>query len=195
MRMEEVKPYIEEHLSVTRQQVTLAKAFILDYCRPHWRCTTKDILKALLEKHEVSSSGPEHGLLLDDPVACKRGLRQTLDWISWCLAAEEAVWGLIGASRIVPLGLDKTYSVNFSFNYKDGGTSGGLPLNEIGAYLPAEIRLAPSMRNGVEQPLTDGDLYLQEIDIDDLHEEVKQALREAAECFRHDLYAPCLAML
>ena len=44
-------------------------------------------------------------------------------------------------------------------------------------------------------PLTDCDLYLKELRIENLHEEIERSLREAIHCFRFDLYLACLAML
>jgi hypothetical protein len=61
--------------------------------------------------------------------------------------------------------------------------------------VPSEVRLAPSLQGKKPQPLSDADLYLAELQIPELHVEIKEALAQAVQCFRHDLFVPCLAML
>jgi hypothetical protein len=48
---------------------------------------------------------------------------------------------------------------------------------------------------GINQPLSDPDLYLHELAIENLHKEVEQSLRESVKCFKHELYLGCLALL
>ena len=43
--------------------------------------------------------------------------------------------------------------------------------------------------------MSDPDLFLYNLNIEGLHDDVEQSLREAVRCFRHELYLACLAML
>lgn len=68
-------------------------------------------------------------------------------------------------------------------------------MKEHNISVPTTLRIAPSAINNLPQPLSDPDLYLADFEIDDTHAEVEDSLRQAALCFRHELYVPCLAML
>jgi hypothetical protein len=57
------------------------------------------------------------------------------------------------------------------------------------------VKLAPSRSTQQNQPLSNPDLFLHELNIPNLHKEVEEALCEAVRCFRHELYLACLAML
>lgn len=75
------------------------------------------------------------------------------------------------------------------------GTASSWSFDEINVHVPNQIWMSPSFEQGQRSALTDGDLFLNEIDIPNLSKEIEEALREAVKCFRHELFTACLAML
>lgn len=75
------------------------------------------------------------------------------------------------------------------------GESGGWTFEQLAVGVPYRVWRAKSWASNRHRPLSDGDLYLRELGIANLHPLVDESLQEAVTCFRHDLYAPYLAML
>jgi len=74
-----------------------------------------------------------------------------------------------------------------------GGSRGGWTFDDLKYAIPTRVhRHPPAFRN---TPLVDGDLYLENMALPDLHQGVADALKQAANCLRHDLFTPALAML
>src|SRR5207249_432115 len=60
---------------------------------------------------------------------------------------------------------------------------------------PVAVFPAPSYRDAKHHSLSDGDLFLSDLGGHNLHPLIEESLRQAVQCFRHELYLPCLAML
>jgi hypothetical protein len=76
-----------------------------------------------------------------------------------------------------------------------GGQSSGWTFDQLTMGVPRRLARAISWSTNPYRPLSDPDLYLRELGVVNLHPLVEESLQEAVTCFRHDLYAPCLAML
>ena len=76
-----------------------------------------------------------------------------------------------------------------------GNYGTGWNFDDFSLPVPVQVRRAPSLEYDGEQFLSDADLYLQRIDVPNMHPEVQEALREAVRCFRSELYTAAVAML
>src|SRR5258708_1065385 len=95
----------------------------------------------------------------------------------------------------LPRRAQRTTILGLSGDFRgSGGETSGWRFGEFALVMPTRLMLAPSWRSPA-QSLSDGDLYLHELGIPDLHPDVEQSLHEAVRCFRHELYLPTLAML
>ncbi len=192
MHADEAKEYIVDNIKVPRQRVTVAKAFILKNFDPN----SETLIKSFLDS--VDAEMPQQ-VVLHQSVDAVPTLKQAAEAISWKLAACEAIWGLISSSFLIPAsnqfygdigGLGWTTVVPGS-----GGSSSGFSLDELSIRVPSQLVLPRSSHNDLSQPLTDPDLYLKELNLPNLPQEIEEALREAVRCFRYDMYLACLAML
>ena len=95
MNDDEAMKYIIRETTVTRQQVTLAKAYILENFQP----STPTLIDSFLAS--VDARMPERIILhpTQDPIP---SLKSAVETISWKLAACEAIWGLISSAAVFP---------------------------------------------------------------------------------------------
>lgn len=111
--------------------------------------------------------------------------------ISLQLAAIYAIWELVHSGHLLPRG--SIQEKRPSIPYQSSHQSGGWRFHEFAFSYPARV-FRPA-RSYVEGRFTNGDLYLQQLEIEDLHPGIEEALQEAARCFRHDLLTGTVAML
>lgn len=192
MNQAEAEALIRAKITVTRQQVVIAKAFILK----HFTKSTGSMLRNLIQSMEATQ--PEK-VVLHPSVPLEPQLSQVASNITWKLAFGEAIWGLINSSVLIPNG-SQYHSIQADQQWTTvipggGGTSSGWRFEDAEISVPLEVRIAPSIESNLPQPLSDPDLYLHDFEIPDLHPEVEEALKQAALCLRHELNIPCLAML
>lgn len=192
MTQDEVGKFITSNVSVTRQKVTIAKAYVLD----NFLAKTEDLINSFLTSK--SATMPEQ-IVLHATVEPGPILKQAVDSVSWRFAICEAIWALIGQAVIFPDG-SQTNLQEARLGYttvvkSSGGTSGGVDLPNLYMQVPDKLLLSRSSASKEYQPLTCPDLYLGEVDISDLNPEIETALREAVLCFRHELFTASLAML
>jgi hypothetical protein len=192
MSPDEAKQHIVDAVAVRRQQVTLAKAFILKNFQPD----TAQLVGQFL--NSVDAKMPDK-LVLHQSVDTLPNLRAAAEAISWKIAACEAVWGLISNGAIFPASASLWGEIEVlactTVVPGSGGLSGGVKLDELSVRVPDRLVLPRSSEEDSAQPLTDPDLYLNELDLPDLDSAIETALRQAVQCFRHDLFLACLAML
>ena len=192
MDAQEARHYITLKVDVSRQKVAIAKEFIL----AHFSSDSEQLLQGLLR--EIDAVMPNEVVLHPsvDPIPT---LEKTAASISWRLAGCEAVWGLIHAGAIIPASSDvREEPPNLRWTTVipgSGGTTSGMDLREFASVVPRVLMLAPSRRfHPSEEILTDPDLYLRRINAE-VGPAVKEALKEAVQCFKHGLYTACVAML
>lgn len=192
MHQDEVASLIKSQINVTRQHVVIAKAYILK----HFEASTQNMLNKF--KLDMEAGQPEK-VVLHPSVPLKPQIDQAVKAIIWQLAFGEAVWGLINANVIIPMGYDMV-TIQAEQQWTTvvpggGGLSAGWHFEEHYMPVPLNMRIAPTIVNDLPQPLSDPDLYLADLEIPDLHTEIEESLKQAALCFRYELNIPCLAML
>ena len=202
MDKEKIKNQILKNVNVLKSNIFLAKNYIMIN------------IKDLIGKNSLGYSVDIFPLLRDfnnDNIIFQN--RNTVDFtaelydsesddrileisksLSSKLSFYESFWGLIHSNVLL---IDSTEYINPNFscliNVEQGQSL--KPVSLIRFNLPRFIKLAPSLVNQNKQILIDSDLYLSKIDIPKMHPEVKKSLEEAINCFRFDLYTPCLVML
>lgn len=193
MRETEARQTIASKVFVLRQHVTIAKTYILRHFEPD----TRKLLHNFLS--EQNCQMPTE-IVLHPNVNPETVIAQAAESILWQVALGEAVWALIHDGLLMPASPDLTPVIQPHLKWAtvvpgSGGYSSGWRFEEFDILLPGRVRLAPSFADAPPQYLADGDLFLAEMDIPDIHPEIGEALRDAVRCFRHELYVPCLAML
>jgi hypothetical protein len=192
MNEAEAKRRIIEGINVTRQRVTIAKAFVLKNFDPNAATLIESFMKS------VEAKMPQQ-LVLHQSIDPIPTLKEYSEAISWKLAACEAIWGLISNGAVFPASTDLFGDIGpvqwTTVIPGSGGHSSGFQLDGLSIRVPRALALPKSADGYTSQPLTDPDLYLKELDLPGFLSEIEVALREAVRCFRHELYLACLAML
>lgn len=189
MNENEAQQAIVDKVCVSRQKVLLAKAFFVANFKGGSEHLINDLLvhvHALMPEKMVFGRSVD----VDDAVS------KAADAISWRLAGAQAIWELIHANVFLPNSENlRRIDIRLEWTNVDSGQSSGWRFDEFSFIVPGSVRPAPSENTNAYQPLTDPDLYLNELDVPGLSSEVEDALRESVKCLRHELYTACLAML
>lgn len=191
MNPDEARATLEENIRVTRQQVTIAKAFILKNFKQDTEALIADFLK------EMEVTVPTQ-IVIPQTVDTEENLRQAAQGLSWKLAACEAIWGVITSGLIIPCDLSLSEPIGtlqWTMVVPGGGQSSSWHLEHFSVPVPRRLLMPRSISSELDQPLSDPDLFLHKLKIPNLHGEVQESLREAVLCFRQELYLACLAML
>jgi hypothetical protein len=190
--LDEAELLLNSKVHVTHSLVTLAKAFILKNFNPF----TEHMEAAFLQHMDAQ---PIPTMVVHSSVSLEPQIAAAARAISCQLALAEALWALVHQGVIHRKQNDyrelRPHQSWTSVVKGSSGHSGGWDLHEHWIVVPSYVRLAPSATTHAPQPLSDDDIYLLELDIPDLHPGVEQFLRQAVQCFRHELYLPSLAML
>jgi len=189
MRPDDGEKAILDSVAVSRADIAAAKAFFI-------RAAEHNTAR-LIDKW-ITANGVEY----PEPVPLREkstddDLRRVARALSLKLAASYAVWELVGAGCLTPAGVmhEETPSVGYTIIIPGGrgGRSEGWQFHKLTFSYPTRIhRPIEASRRGV---FTDGDLYLQGLGLADLHPGIEEALREAVQCFRYDLFTGAVAML
>lgn len=198
MLLQEIEKKITAMIRVTPQQVTLAKAFLLKYFKPSPSANSPgDGIEKLLKSVQVKVPDV---ICVHETEDSEKMMEQAAEAISWKLAGCEAIWGLISSNLLIPDFAVGYYSPDLNVPYSTqlqtpAATSPKLSLSHLTIRVPHVVRIPYSSLERPNQSLSDPDLFLHELDIQNLHKGVEKALREAVHCFHHELYLACLAML
>jgi hypothetical protein len=192
MNLDEAKQFIINHISVTPQAVIIAKAYGATHCTG----TSRSLIDAFLK--EMDALMPEE-VVVHPSINSEPGLKKVAESISWQLAMCEAIWALVHDNIFLPYDtrlIQPSFSVQYSTIVgRGGGQRGDWGFDQFSIHVPEQFRGALSRRNTQENILSDGDLYIHELNVPNIHGEIEDALRDAVRCFRHELYTPALAML
>jgi len=192
MNSKEIENAISKGVSVSRQDVMLAKSFILS----HFNRDSLEMLRRFLEHVEVKKLTE---FVIHGSVPAEPQIKQVTDSFRWQLAFAEGVWGLLGAGLLLPCARDsRVIEARQAWTTVvpgTGGMSSGWHFAEFDVAIPAFFRLAPTISDPKKLALSDADLFIHELGTVEMAPDVEQALRQAVECFRNDLYLPCLVML
>lgn len=184
MSPDQAKTLLESSIAVTNQMVMYAKAFILK----NFNTDTCRLLDALLKN--IEASVPER-IVIHSSVDTETMVRQAAKAISWRLAGCEAIWGLISNGLLIPGSSSLTEECR-SLSWTtvipgSGGTSSGWQLDHLSLPVPGRILKPFSSVAEINQPLSDPDMYLHELAIENLDKDVEESLRESVRWFKHDL--------
>jgi len=188
MRPDDGEKAVLERVKVSRADIAAAKGFVVSTTEH----STSKLLDQWIASNEVSCPRPLllRGDNIDDD------LRKVARFLSLRLAGAYALWELIGTCHLIPAGeiCEETPTIDYTTVIPgSGGQSGGWLFHKLTFSYPSRIyRPMEAAQRGV---FTDGDLYLQELGLVDLHPGIEEALREAVRCFRYDLFTGTVAML
>jgi hypothetical protein len=190
MTSDEARRFVVDNVVVRRQHLMLMKGLLLE----HYNDDPTVMLDAAIKR--IGASNPSDVVLHPtvDPVPV---LRQFAEWISWQIAGYEALWGLVHSNVLLTVTAGMT-TLHPSIQWTtvvpgSGGERGGWDFPEFKISIPNW--LTRSRASTVPQVLCDPDLFLQELNIPDLHSEVADALREAVFCFGAELHTAAIVML
>lgn len=193
MNSSEAEKQIRERIVVTPQKVVIAKAILLEAAKTISRTT--ELVDAVLRANEASI--PQQ-VVLHPSVDSMAAVAVAAEGLSWQLAAREALWSLIHS------GLMYSMSENISGDSTSvgwttvvpgsGGESSGWRFEETRLPVPQMVRRSPSL-SASNQFLSEPDLYLHSLGVENMHADVSQAFAEAVKCFRAELFTASLAML
>lgn len=181
MRQEEASEKIVASVTVTREDVTRAKAFTLQAAESDVATLADQWLQAqrytspkdiYLEAAEVADT-----VAL---IARSYSLR---------MALYQAVWELINAGEIFVAGSPSLWKASVTWRTSHG--AGGLQLDRINCSYPTRIQKPPL----ANEPVLDVDIFLQGLNCTSLHEGIREAVEQSLRCFRRGLYLPAIAML
>ena len=188
MSPEDGKEAVLERLKVSRADIAAAKSFVVRTTEH----SPSNLLDQWITSNEVSC--PEPLILRGDDV--DDDLRKAARFLSLRLAGAYALWELIWAGFLIPAGdiLEEAPTIQYTTVIPgSGGYSGGWDFGELTFSYP--VRIYRPVEAAQSSVFTDGDLYLQELSLIDLHPGIEEALREAVRCFRYDLFTGTVAML
>lgn len=191
MTANEALKLLEKQIHVTPQKVTIAKGHIIN----HFNSDPAAMIKSLLTAIEASAAEKLVIHLVNDSEA---NIKVVADTVSWTLAGCEAVWNLISSGFLIPGSSDmypQAPHVEWTSVVQGSGSRGSLDLGRFSLPLPRSVLLCPSAANQERQVLSDPDLFLHSLEIQGIHKQVEDSLREAVRCFRNELFLACLAML
>jgi hypothetical protein len=184
---DELRDRVVGGVAVTNQEIAAAEAFFAHDLAG--RGNSSAMLARLAEHH--------HAVLPKKVSLNSRGdntpvVSQLAQAISIAVAGVEAIWRLIHRDQLLTAGVLVNLALHVGWE-TDTGTGSGWQFTEYEIPYPTSVMRAPS-RNSVEV-LCNHDLYIHELAVPGLSEEVERALREAVQCFAAELYTPCAAML
>jgi hypothetical protein len=195
--MKQAYEQFKAQIQVTPQMVICAKHFIA--ANGNFGSSThvgsKTILDALLKS--VGASMPKV-ISLHAHADTAGMIKEWAEAVSWTLAGAEAIWGLISANQLLSLKSNVMSAVSAPYwttNFTGGHGSGNRFPDDIHFTIPVLVIVPYSKREGASEILDEPDLFLHNLDIQGLHEDVEESLREAVRCFRHELYLASLTML
>ncbi len=192
MSRQQAEKLLISKVNVTNQMVTYAKSYFLN----NFQGRTEQLIASLLES--VEAKKPEK-VIIHPSVDSEEQLSKGAKYISWRLAGREAIWGLVSTNCLIPAQNghdDGAISIDWSTVVPGSGEmSAGWRFEQFALPLPIRVYLRPSGINETDQPLSDPDLYMHELDIEGLNNDIEASLRESVLCFKNELYLGCLALL
>jgi hypothetical protein len=192
---EEVYSQINKCISVTHLQIVVAKEFILSQFNVDENLQTNAILQKFLVS--VDAIAPEK-VIIHQSIDSASTIKQVIQNISWRLAFSEAIWALVHTNFLIPLDgaiYTDEPSVSWTSVIQGGsGMSSGWNFKNCIYSFPIRLKAAWSQSHN-NTYLNDPDIYLRKLNIENIHDDVEVALKDAILCFKAELYTPCLAML
>lgn len=180
MHENEANKYLQDEVSVTREDIARGKDYLLK--------TTRGAMDELADQwlREQKLSLPR--MINGDAPNLKDVLDSAARAISVKLALFQAAWELIASGELICAGATMVWQPIADYKYL--GHGGGVRLNNSYTY-PSQIERLPL----VNEQNIDTDIFLRGIDCKTLHPGILQAVVQSLACFRRGLYMPAIAML
>lgn len=180
MSPQEAADRIVEAASVTREDISRAKGFILGSLASETYTLAEEWLKA------QGAVAPRDVHL--DSAAVDDELALIAKSCSLRMALYQAVWELVSSSDLLLAGETAMWTAQATWRTSHGGA--GLLLDRLTCPYPSRVR-RPPLSN---QPPQDVDVFLKDLNAG-LHAGVHEAVKQSLTCFRRGLFLPSLAML
>lgn len=188
-----VEKRIRDNISVNRQKVITAKAFIMNL-----NDEVIDTFNAL--KHFTSSQGFPKPIefVIHHSVDIDEQIRNTSEYLSYKRAFLEGLIELIHSNLLFPLD-GRLNSPGESIKWTtvvpgQGGTTSSWNFGYLTLPVPSQVQKSFS-KVSTDFTLFEPDLYIKNLQVNNADEEVLEALSDSIECFKVGLYRPSLAML
>jgi hypothetical protein len=191
MRPDEARQRVIETVQPTTQHVVIAKQYLLS--RPLESGRPTEILKLFVRHIQVQMPDV---LTFNASTDATPLIAQVGTSITWQLAFHEAVWDLIHAGELLVVASqleDVTPYVQIFEGYPGRGGARGEIYGEFTMAFPQGI--IRSRITDRKHTLASPDLYLAELNVAVIHEDIRFALLEAVRCFKHELYLSAVVMI
>lgn len=192
------REYIASHINPSRIDVVAAKSHFAELvksglARDHDVAGAQFLVK-WLEKATALGNARELTFSSTDREA---DVAKIAEWLTQHQVAAIALWELVHTGLLMPFGPPQKHLPNLKLNVVQtmmrSSAEAGAMFQRWEVSLPQLVRSVGSLENTGE--LSDGDLFVEPLEIVGLHDGVRAALREAVRCYRHNLIKPTLAML
>lgn len=180
--------YIRSHVSVSRQDIIVAKRYIVK----HHKGVVSESISSYLGY--VNASEPKK-LDLGRGEDWSQELDRVVRYYSQGLAACQAIWELVHSNVLIRNSENQVGGLRPSIGFTTGGFSSSYKFDDFQILVPRTLCSAPSVSNRHADVLTDADLFLNQVGYTNLDPLIESALRDAVECYAMELYTPCVAML
>ena len=184
MKLEKIKSSLIEKASPERIDIIAAKSFLLGE-KPDGGDTW-----SLSKEWAIRVAGPIPATLSYGTAEDEATVENFARYYKAQVALLQAVWELISVCLFIPGPVIR--EDEFSQSCSDGISSNHIELKEIGIPFPGRVIRPKAPPKTI---LSDGDLYLDALPSSDFHPGIKEALRLAVSCFRHEFFTPAVAML
>lgn len=195
MNIHQIEKEIKDRILIDQHKVIVAKNFIMN---------EGDIIDVAtsLDKFTKSQGYPLiTEVVVHESVSIEEQIQQVSDYISWYVAFSQGILDLIHSGYLNPIS-QQLYPCSGNLYIRwttvvgnSGGMSSSWSFNEYIVFVPAKVK--KSLVRGQEHGFTlfDVDLFISNLDINNAHAEVIEALSDAIACFKKELYRPSLTML
>lgn len=196
---------ISRKVRPTRVEVQVAKSFILrsifegNYSDQGPGVRAEELVAAFLRYMDPSSTAEMVFQRLEDSDVFEGKTAHIARQVGWTATAGEALLECIHANLLMAMSehiSTLAHRVRYTQQQSpSSSTSSTWHFESFAVVVPTYVQIVPSVRDQGQEILADGDVFLSALNITEVHELVAEALGEAVQCFRHELYTPCLAML
>src|SRR5688500_1473798 len=171
MTIAAVAELVHRAIQPTRQQVTLAKDYVVHSLpKLPGRYDTSALLSGFVQHLRAE---PPSVIEVNQPAEeLARQTRLLALSVSAELAPAKATWELIGAGVVVPVaqGHYTRTPMLKTITTRNGGSSGdNQEMAEFLISLPQQVMLGPAYRRSSPEPFVDGDLYLRDLNVPGLN--------------------------
>lgn len=191
MNDQEIESAIRASVNVSRQQVTLAKAIILESAKS--KTSPLALIQQVMQKNGVSLTIPVVFGKEDDASVIKA----ISIYLSWHVAACEAILALVHAGLLFGEGEGRDSLSSFRWQRVGPNTSSSSSWNFESFSVPVPQNLARSLSSQSDKNsfLIEPDLYVSTLGVSSMHADVEASFVEAVKCFRAELYTASIVML